>query len=378
MGKRKRHLPEVFLDNPRYGPVQRTRISIAANMRWQLTLDRHVEARTGAEYLRVVRWEGTIQNRRRTWRKGPGFNIRSSQQWDQIRGIVDSEFGDLPVGAGETTGASSVGDRGVDTPAESEDDPRAWEPVTAVARAVSPAQVIAQHRVEARIPERRLVAFRARRSLYKHQLTEFKGIIADPKSREKDIQDFFREKDPFWMFGFQYVAVKPKVAFPPGVGTFEFDLMLKRLDGFQDLVELKGPHERLFTAVGKARRRYRINQGLGHALGQVMSYLEACDRQGDGLLHHPRAIIVIGDEKTDNPSQRRLLVAHLTQVEVTPYSELIRQAEAFVKQLETRGRAPAKREVKKSKSRARSRGRSGRWLSRGTKIARSGASDGLP
>ena len=71
MGKRKRHLPEVFLDNPKYEPVQRTQISVATNMRWQLTLDRHVEVRTGAEYLRVVRWEGTIQNRRRTWRKGP-------------------------------------------------------------------------------------------------------------------------------------------------------------------------------------------------------------------------------------------------------------------------------------------------------------------
>ncbi|MGP8073091.1 MAG: Shedu anti-phage system protein SduA domain-containing protein [Thermoplasmata archaeon] len=357
MGKRKHRLPEVFLDNPKYEPVQRSRISLAKNMRWQLTLDRHVEVRTGAEYLRVVRWEGTIQNRRRTWRKGPGFNIRSSRQWDQIRGTVDSEFSDLPAGSGEITVASAVDGHGVDTPTESEDDLRAWEPAPSVSRTVSPAQVIVQHRVEARIPERRLVAFRARRSLYKHQLAEFKGIIADPASREKEVQEYFREKDPFWMFGFQYVAVRPKVTFPPGVGTFEFDLMLKRLDGFQDLVELKGPHERLFTAVGKARRRYRINQGLGHALGQVMSYLEACDRQGDGLLHHPRAIIVIGDEKTDNPSQRRLLMAHLTQVEVTPYSELIRQAEAFIKQLETRGRAPAKREGKRSRPRGRSRKR---------------------
>ena len=72
----------------------------------------------------------------------------------------------------------------MDTPAESEDDPRAWEPAPAVSRAVSPAQVMVQHRVEARIPERRLVAFRARRRLYKQQLAEFKGIIANPKSRE--------------------------------------------------------------------------------------------------------------------------------------------------------------------------------------------------
>ena len=141
--------------------------------------------------------------------------------------------------------------------------------------------------------------------------------------------------------------------------------MLKRLDGFQDLVELKGPHERLFTAVGRARRRYRINQGLGHALGQVMSYLEACDRHGDGLLHHPRAIIVIGDEKTDNPNQRRLLMAHLTQVDITPYSELIRQAEAFLRQLETRGRIPAKPVGKRSELRARKRKQRERRLDRG-------------
>jgi hypothetical protein len=365
MSKRRRNLPEFFLDNPRYTPVGRTQISLAKNMRWQLTLDRHEEVRTGAPYLRVVRWEGTIQNRRRTWRKGPGFNIRSRRQWDQIRGTVDSEFNDLPAGAGEVT-ASSMGDGpAADTPVESEADLRGGEPVAAVPAPVSPAQVIAQHRVEARIPERRLAAFRARRSLYKHQLAEFKGIIADTTSREKEVQDFFREKDPFWMFGFQYVAVKPKVTFPPGLGTFEFDLMLKRLDGFQDLVELKGPHERLFTAVGRARRRYRINQGLGHALGQVMSYLEACDRHGDGLLHHPRAIIVIGDEKTDNPNQRRLLMAHLTQVDITPYSELIRQAEAFLRQLETRGRIPAKPVGKRSELRARKRKQRERRLDRG-------------
>ena len=219
MSKRRRNLPEFFLDNPRYTPVGRTQISLAKNMRWQLTLDRHEEVRTGAPYLRVVRWEGTIQNRRRTWRKGPGFNIRSRRQWDQIRGTVDSEFNDLPAGAGEVT-ASSMGDGpAADTPVESEADLRGGEPVAAVPAPVSPAQVIAQHRVEARIPERRLAAFRARRSLYKHQLAEFKGIIADTTSREKEVQDFFREKDPFWMFGFQYVAVKPKVTFPPGLGT---------------------------------------------------------------------------------------------------------------------------------------------------------------
>src|SRR5439155_13628633 len=143
---------------------------------------------------------------------------------------------------------------------------------------------------------------------------------------------FIERNKPFWMFGLEYTDVESKVKFPPRSKKFEFDLMLRRIDGFTDLVELKGPNESLFDR--RTRRRSKLNTALAEALGQVFTYLNECDRHGAFRLFKPKAIVVIGNRRTDDPRQRRLLTSHLARVEILTYSDLFCHGTRLLKHLE--------------------------------------------
>ena len=112
--------------------------------------------------------------------------------------------------------------------------------------------------------------------------------------------------------------------------------MLKRFDGFKDLVELKSPNARLFRKASE--RRSRLTGPLAEALGQVVAYLNACDMYQRIDLFRPKAFIVIGNKTTDDEKQRRLLQSHLTQVEILTYSSLIERGESLLRHLRGKGR----------------------------------------
>jgi len=64
--------------------------------------------------------------------------------------------------------------------------------------------------------------------------------------------------------------------------------MLRRNDGFLDLVELKGPNTNLFDM--RTRNRTNINVDLSTALGQVLAYLHECDRGKRKKIFKPKAL----------------------------------------------------------------------------------------
>ena len=90
--------------------------------------------------------------------------------------------------------------------------------------------------------------------------------------------------------------------------------MLRRNDGFLDLVELKGPNTNLFDM--RTRNRTNINVDLSTALGQVLAYLHECDRGKRKKIFKPKALTVIGRRTKENDRQKRLLVSHLARVDV--------------------------------------------------------------
>ena len=108
--------------------------------------------------------------------------------------------------------------------------------------------------------------------------------------------------------------------------------MLRRLDGFHDLVELKGPNDSLFDR--RTKNRWKLNAKLSEALGQVIVYLDACDRYRRAGLFKPKAVIVIGNKGTDNLRQRKLLGSRLAHVEILTYSELVERGGQLLKHLE--------------------------------------------
>ena len=177
---------------------------------------------------------------------------------------------------------------------------------------------------------------------YRKILREFQAAIDDPDANETTVHHFIEEKKPFWLFGLEYVDLESKVAFPPNTKEFEFDFMLRRLDGYMDLVELKGPDESLFDR--RTRRRSKLNVALSTALGQVLTYLSECDRRPSLRLFKPKAIIVIGNKRTDNPRERRLLMSHLTRVEILTYTELLNHGTKLLKLMEA-AESPSLREL---------------------------------
>lgn len=330
--KSRRHI-----ERQRVRPLKRDVIRRSKNA-WLLTLDEVVEEGRDRPFHRIQRWRPAFEGTEPVYRPKGGFNVRSSDEWRLIRDALDKAHPpDLLPGpqVGEADDEVSV-DIDVE-PAEAQDATESL-PVTPIP--VSQSTVRVQHRQEARMSTVRYERFRARRRTYQLQLQSLKEIVFRKRSTETEVQKFFKGQDAFWLFGLQYIEIKEKVSFPPESPIFEFDLMLKRTDGYLDLVELKGPHTRAFIPVGRRKRRFRFNHTLGTALGQVFAYQEACAQQADAMIRHPRAIVVAGQDASDNPGQRRLLAAHITQLEVVTYSDIIRNGEALLRQMETRGRSP--------------------------------------
>jgi len=146
------------------------------------------------------------------------------------------------------------------------------------------------------------------------------------------VHEFIEKANPFWLFGLEYLALDCKVPFPEKKPVFFFDIMLRRLDGFHDLVELKGPNDSLFDR--RTKNRWKLNAKLSEALGQVIVYLDACDRYRRAGLFKPKAVIVIGNKETDNLRQRKLLGSRLAHVEILTYSELVARGGQLLKHLE--------------------------------------------
>jgi hypothetical protein len=169
---------------------------------------------------------------------------------------------------------------------------------------------------------------------------EFDRILGT--AGETEIQEFL-ELHP-WLLGLDYAQVRARQMIPRGT----VDFLLERIDGYHDLLELKGPGDAIFEVQTRAAlpspSAYRLSRPLSLALAQVHGYRDALQYEEVveklyGLPHSrdPRSIILIGRASELSEGGERLLREFnrsLHRVEVVPFDVLADRVRANLANVE--------------------------------------------
>ena len=164
---------------------------------------------------------------------------------------------------------------------------------------------------------------------------DYRNLLAKSDASETDFQEFIKE-NPL-LLGLEYAEVMSRARFLSG----ELDFVVRRHDGYRDLLELKGPNEPIILFRGDVEKRpsaYSLAPKLAQALAQVQLYREwiatssAENRDLYGVTRDPRTTIVIGrDDRLPNETARKILRqlnVTLHRMRVLPYDILADRAEA--------------------------------------------------
>ena len=170
--------------------------------------------------------------------------------------------------------------------------------------------------------------------------SHYRKLLANPAASETDFQDFIKE-NPL-LLGLEYAEVLSRARFLRG----ELDFVVRRHDGYRDLLELKGPNEPIIVFNGDVEERpsaYSLAPKLAQALAQVQLYREWIatssteNRDLYGVTRDPRITIVIGrDDQLPNETARKILRqlnVTLHRLRVLPYDILAYRVEAQVNNL---------------------------------------------
>ena len=304
----------TFEEGDYYECQNRQVYAAARNRIWLYTVDTVTINETGECIIQLVKWQaiGKKKSKTRIWRRKRPFNIRSLNQWYGAREVVDQQIDHLDIGNEELLSPHDHNPELISHSAE----------VSELRAEVGEKEALARHHIElSQKYKTRLNNLRQHIRQYRSVLRELENLINRKGTTETEVHEFLDKEKAYWVFGLEYVNLESKVWFPPDTEDFQFDLMLKRVDSFYDLVELKGPQERLFSP--RTRRRSKLNSKLAEALMQAINYLDACARSSLKEILKPKALIVIGSRESDNTSQRRLLQSHLASIEILTYQDLV-------------------------------------------------------
>lgn len=147
---------------------------------------------------------------------------------------------------------------------------------------------------------------------------------------EQEYQEFL--EDNYWFFGPEYFDVEREN--PAGYGG-RIDFLLKRTDGFHDIVETKKPDHELFTGSDT------LSAKLKDTLSQIADYLDFYEtnrlhhrEQTGNDVYQPKGIIVIGrrNEDTQEAIKKHERVIH-PNIEILTYDDLKERAEQTIETL---------------------------------------------
>lgn len=173
----------------------------------------------------------------------------------------------------------------------------------------------------------------------------YHAVLKNPHSTESDFQSIL--EDHPWLVGLDYTEVIPRPQIPRG----EVDLLLRRYDGFYDLIELKSPQDPIIVGsrekqqVPPSPSSLALSPALAQALAQAHAYRETFtshetimqSHYGLGWTRNPRLIIVIGRASSIESGARRVLEQlnlSLHRVEIVPYDVVTDRAEMFIANVE--------------------------------------------
>lgn len=175
--------------------------------------------------------------------------------------------------------------------------------------------------------------------------SRYQVLLNDPGTGETAMQAFI--EDNLWLLGLDYARIIPHAHVIGGTPDFA----LERLDGFQDILELKSPQDSLIqmrqppSGGMPPPSAYSLSPALSLALAQAHAYRDRMNRFPEvheelfGLRYtrDPRLIIVIGRVEQLAPSAARVLQEinkSLHRVEIVGYDILLRRATALLDNIE--------------------------------------------
>ena len=168
----------------------------------------------------------------------------------------------------------------------------------------------------------------------------YRTLLTNEGASEADFQNYLR-RHPL-LLGLEYAEVMSRVK----LAKAELDFVVRRHDGYRDVLELKGPGEPIIVFDGGEEAypsRYSLGPKLARALAQVQLYKERIatssrdDRELYGVTRDPRITIVIGrDSDLPNDTARKILRqlnVTLHRIRVLPYDILAKRAAAQLNNL---------------------------------------------
>jgi hypothetical protein len=155
--------------------------------------------------------------------------------------------------------------------------------------------------------------------------------------------------DSYWVFGGEYITIAPRRDLAL---LDQHDYPLLRADSSLQIIELKGPAEKL---VEKYRNHYIVSVSVHQAVGQCMNYLRALDEQGPTLqttyrnelgididFRRARGTVVIGypdynelpptaPSKSQIEQTVRSYNSYVSRIQVVTYFELLDSADRVLR-----------------------------------------------
>jgi len=150
-----------------------------------------------------------------------------------------------------------------------------------------------------------------------------------------------------WIFGPNYEEVIPKKKADP---KNEPDFVLKRHDGFSDIVEIEKPSKPLFTKPNKSGKS-QPTALLIQAIAQAMDYIESHNQKYKDMFYddsqkgvakpihayYPRGIVIIGRDESTDRKKLRQLNSFLHHIYVLTYDEFLAQSKRMLEMVEKQG-----------------------------------------
>jgi Shedu protein SduA, C-terminal len=170
---------------------------------------------------------------------------------------------------------------------------------------------------------------------YKNALAELDAMLSRPELAEVEYRKWFLKHD--WIFGTEYLGLGPSIR----VGwAAKGDIVLRTVDGYEDLIELKLPGIEILNK-DSSHDNWYPSADLTKAIAQVIKYfqdsedvrLALIEKEGLTFLK-PRARIVAGRsygwESAKRDALRRLNSA-LQNIQILTYDNILEAGHRLVK-----------------------------------------------
>lgn len=184
----------------------------------------------------------------------------------------------------------------------------------------------------------RLQNFKTNTSDYLKVLKKLKSNLKKEAENEPYFQEKFSENK--WIFGPWYEDIMPK---RKADASNEPDFVLKRFDGFVDIVEIEAPSKPLFRnpdKSGKTQPRAELIQALTQVINYIDSYNENYMKEFYNTYqanienplnpYKPRGIVIIGRDKTMERNILRQFNSYLNNVTIMTYDDFFHTSESIL------------------------------------------------